>query len=359
MHEVAEIAIKIGIGLAIVIIALIVALLLKGVDRKFAAWLQARVGPPLRQPIWDTFKLFQKENIVPERAVPWAFNGAPLMAFVAAMVILLYLPLGPIGLRGSSAGIENWFTPILGGYGDLILLIYLFAIPGLMMAVGGFSSGSPLSTVGAQREMVMMMSYELPLAVVVLAMAWRFTHVDVGGMNAFSVETFVKFPLWNEVGVLGVFGLLLLAAVFFLIIPSELSKIPFDAPEAETEIGGGIIAEYSGTNLAMIYLADAVKTVAFTALAVAIFFPYNLSPVIETFVEEVGLAGSLDPWAAFGIDMVFWLLKIELIYFLAVTVVRVGAARLKIDKLSWLYLIPLSVISLVGVLLLYLDVIVG
>ncbi|MGA1820728.1 MAG: DUF6079 family protein, partial [Thermoplasmatota archaeon] len=348
MYEVAEIAIKIGIGLAIILIALYVALLLKGVDRKLAAWLQARVGPPIRQPVWDTFKLFQKENIVPERAVPWAFNGAPLLAFVVSMVILLYLPLGPVGLRGETSGVEDWFTPMLGGYGDLILLIYLMAIPGLMMSIGGFASGSPLSTVGAQREMVMMMSYELPLAVVILAMAWRFTHVDLGGMNVFSVETFVKVPLWNEVGVLGIFGLMLLAGVFFLIIPSELSKIPFDAPEAETEIGGGIIAEYSGTNLAMFYLADAVKTVAFTALAIAIFFPYNLSPVIETFVQEIGFAGYVEPWIAFGIDMVFWLLKIELLYFLAVTVVRVGAARLKIDKLSWLYLIPLSVISLVA-----------
>ena len=278
------------------------------------------------------------------------------------MAILLYLPLGPVDLRGASGGAEDWFTPVLGGYGDLILLIYLLAIPGLMMAIGGFASGSPLSTVGAQREMVMMMSYELPLAVVVLSMAWRFTHVDIGGMDIFSVETFVKVPLWNEVGVLGIFGLILLAAVFFLIIPSELSKIPFDAPEAETEIGGGIIAEYSGTNLAMFYLSDAVKTVAFTALAIAIFFPYNLSPVIETFLQEVGAIGSskmIDPWFAFGIDAIFWLLKIELLYFLAVTVVRVGAARLKIDKLSWLYLIPLSVISLIGVLLLYLDVIVG
>jgi formate hydrogenlyase subunit 4 len=277
-------------------------------------------------------------------------------------VILLYLPIGPVELRGASGGAEDWFTPLLGGYGDLVLLIYLLAIPGLMMSIGGFASGSPLATVGAQREMVMMMSYELPLATVILAMAWRFTHVDLGGMEVFSVETFVKVPLWNEVGILGVFGLILLAAVFFLIIPSELSKIPFDAPEAETEIGGGIIAEYSGTNLAMFLLADAVKTVAFTSLAIAIYFPYNLSPVIETFFQEVGVLGAdemMNHWVSFGVDMVFWLLKIELLYFLAVTVVRVGAARLKIDKLSWLYLIPLTVLAFIGVLLLYLDVIVG
>jgi NADH-quinone oxidoreductase subunit H len=194
-------------------------------------------------------------------------------------------------------------------------------------------------------------------------MAWRFTHVN-GVENVFEIKTFVENPIWSQpgVGILGIFGLLVLAGVFFLVIPSELSKIPFDAPEAETEIGGGIIAEYSGTNLAMFLLSDAVKTVAFTSLAIALFFPYNLSPVIETFFQEVGFIGSdtmLNHWAAFGIDVVFWLLKIELLYFLAVTVIRVGAARLKIDKLSWFYLIPLTVLALVGVLLLYLDVIVG
>ncbi|MFO8051727.1 MAG: complex I subunit 1 family protein [Thermoplasmatota archaeon] len=348
MIEEAEAAVKIGIGIGVVVVAIIVSLLLKGVDRKFAAWLQARVGPPIRQPIWDTFKLFQKDNIIPERAVRWVFNGAPLLAFVASLVILFYLPLGPIELRGAPGHAANeWLTPLFGGYGDLILVIYLLAVPGLMMSIGGFASGSPLATVGAQREMVMMMSYELPLAVVILSLAWRLTHV--GGMGAaFEIRNFVETPLWNEVGILGVFGLVLLAGVFFLIIPSELSKIPFDAPEAETEIGGGIIAEYSGTNLALFMLADAVKTVAFTSLAVALFFPYNISPVFGA-----------EGWLAFAADMVFWLIKIEVIYFLAVTVIRVGAARLKIDKISWLYLVPLSVLSVIGVLLLYLDTIVG
>lgn len=350
MIEEAEAAIKIGIGVGVVLVALVVSLLLKGVDRKFAAWLQARVGPPIRQPIWDTFKLFQKENIVPERAVGWAFNGAPLLAFVASLAILFYLPLGPIEIRGDPANAANdWLTPLFGGYGDLILIIYLLAVPGLMMAIGGFASGSPLATVGAQREMVMMMSYELPLAVVVLSMAWRLSHAGTSGA-AFAISTFVENPIWSHqgIGILSIFGLVILAAVFFLIIPSELSKIPFDAPEAETEIGGGIIAEYSGTNLALFMLADAVKTVAFTSLAIALFFPYNISPVF-----------GIDGWAAFGVDMVFWLIKIEVLYFLAVTVVRVGAARLKIDRLSWLYLIPLSVLSVIGVLLLYLDTIVG
>lgn len=344
MNELAEIGIRLGAGFIVLFAALIVSLVLKGIDRKFAAWLQARVGPPIRQPFWDVFKLFQKENVVPERAVPWAFNGAPLIAFLASLLLLFFVPLGPVN------GVMGGLNPILGGYGDMILLIYLMVIPGLMMAIGGFASGSPLATIGAQREMVMMMSYEFPLAIVILAVAWR-VSVFSSEIQAFNLGEIANpdNALWGQdLGILGIFGLILLAAVFFLIIPSELSKIPFDSPEAETEIGGGIIAEYSGTNLAMFYLSDSVKTLAFTALAVALFFPYNFSPVI-----------GLDGWGAFAVDMAFWFIKIEVLYFLAVTVIRVGAARLKIDFMSWLYLIPLSVIAIVGTFLLYLDTIVG
>ncbi len=346
MTEVMEILIRLGAGFAVMIVGLILALLLKGVDRKFAAWLQARIGPPLRQPFWDVAKLFQKDNIVPERAVPWAFNGAPLLAFIASLALLLFIPLGQI------SGIEADWLPVLGGYGDLILLIYLFAVPGLMMAIGGFASGSPLSTIGAQREMVMMMSYEFPLAIVVLSMAYRISHMGLDG-GVFNMSTIVQNPIWSSsaVGVLGMVAMILFAVVFFLIIPSELSKIPFDSPEAETEIGGGIIAEYSGTNLAMFYLSDAVKTVAFAALAIALFFPYNLSPALD-----LSLLGGMENAGIVIVDVLFWVFKIEVLYFLAVTVIRVGAARLKIDRLSWLYLIPLSGLALVGALLMYLDV---
>lgn len=337
MNEAIEAIVRLGIGAGVIVIALWLSLVLKGFDRKFAAWLQARYGPPLRQPFWDVFKLFQKENVVPERAVSWAFNGAPLMALVGSLVLVMFIPLGPVD------GVVAGWMPILEGYGDLILVIYLLAIPGLMMAIGGFASGSPLATVGAQREMVMMMSYEFPLAIVVLALAWRITNLS-RGLESFSLKAIVENPLWGEVGILGIVGLALLFGVFFLIIPSELSKIPFDAPEAETEIGGGIIAEYSGTNLGLFYIADAVKTLAFLSLAVALFVPYNISPLLN--VEGIG---------AYVLDLLFWLFKIEVLYFLAVTVIRVGAARLKIDKLSWLYLVPLSALAVVGSLLLYLD----
>ena len=140
-----EILVRVIGAIVIAFLGIVIGLVYKGIDRKLAARMQARVGPPIRQPFLDFFKLMIKENIVPENAVPWIFNGAPIMALVSSITILLYLPVGNI-------------PPILSGYGDIVLIIYLLTLPAIGMVVGGFASGSPYANIGAQREMVMMMS---------------------------------------------------------------------------------------------------------------------------------------------------------------------------------------------------------
>ncbi|MEA2022090.1 MAG: NADH-quinone oxidoreductase subunit H, partial [Candidatus Caldatribacteriota bacterium] len=132
-------------AIIIAFLGVVIGLFYKGIDRKLAARMQARVGPPIRQPFLDFFKLMIKENIVPQNAVPWIFNGVPVMSLVASITILFYLPVANI-------------PPLLSGYGDIILIIYLLTLPAVGMIIGGFVSGSPYASVGAQREMVMMMS---------------------------------------------------------------------------------------------------------------------------------------------------------------------------------------------------------
>ena len=226
------------IGLAA--FGLIFGLFYKGVDRKLSAHMQGRIGPPLRQPFRDVVKLFTKENIIPENAISWIFNLAPLVGLVATITILLYLPLGG-------------FQPLFMGKGDLILILYLLLIPSLAMVVGGFSSGSPYATVGAQREMATMMAYEFPLAIIIISIAWRLSLE--GGTAVFSLTTMSSIPVWNIAGPLGFIGFIILLLVLLIVTPAELSKIPFDSPEAETEIAGGLLVEYSGRNLAMFYFS--------------------------------------------------------------------------------------------------------
>ena len=327
------ILVKIIGAIVIAFLGVVVGLFYKGLDRKLAARMQARVGPPIRQPFMDFFKLMIKENIVPQNAVPWIFNGAPIMALVSSITILFYLPIANI-------------PPLLSGYGDIVLIIYLLTLPAIGMVVGGFASGSPYANVGAQREMVMMMSYELPLVTAVIALSWKLSQV-YPQLNIFSLAVINAHPIWGLVGPLGFVGAILLFITLAAVTPGELSKVPFDAPEAETELAGGILVEYSGRNLALFGLVDAVKTIVMISLTVALFFPYNISHLLA-------LSGAF----ALIVDVLFFLVKMFLVMFFEVTFVRVAFARLKIDQVSFAYWIPVSIIGLLGLTLIVLDTII-
>lgn len=302
----------------------------KGLDRKLGARMQARIGPPLRQPFLDVGKLLVKESVVPKDAVGWLFKAMPFLAVIAAFTVLLYLPWGP-------------FPAVLGGYGDAVLVLYLLAVPALAMALGGFAASSPLATVGAQREIVMLMSYEFPLAVAVVGVVWRLASLG-GGEVAFSLAAIAAAPLWGVVGPLGVIGLAILAGCLLVVTPAELGKIPFDIPEAETEIAGGLMVEYSGTYLALFYLADAAKTIAMAALVVILFAPYGIGGLL-------GLSGA----GAQAVDLVFHLVKIFVVMFAAVTTVRVAMARFKIDQVARGFWLQITAVAVAGLLLLVLD----
>ena len=303
------------VPIGIASLGLILSLIFKGIDRRIAARFQARVGPPLVQPFRDIMKLMLKETIVPENCVRWVYESAPIIALVGSLMLLLYIPMGP-------------FNAPLGNFGDLILVLYLFTIPSLAMVAGGFASGNPYATIGAQREMVMMMSYELPLAMLAAATAWKVT--------SFSIAKISSTVIWSTVGPLGLVGILLLLVVVLSVAPAELVKIPFDAPEAETEIAGGLLVDYSGRNLALFYLSDAVKSFAFASLIVALFFPFKLGTTI---------------WGEF----LWFLLKVLIVMIVSVTTVRVAAARLQIDNIAGYYWKPIALVSLAALALIAID----
>jgi formate hydrogenlyase subunit 4 len=319
-------------GLAL--FGIVFGLIYKGIDRKISAHMQGRIGPPIVQPFRDVRKLFTKENIIPDNAVPWVFNMAPLIGLVGAISILLYLPIVPQP--------EGGLAPLVTFGGDMILVLYLLIIPSLALVIGGFASGSPYATVGAQREMATMIAYEFPLAIIIITLAWKLGSTTSGGLgltNAFALSTITTNPVWHVSGPFAFIGFIILLIVLVIVTPAELSKIPFDAPEAETEIGGGLLVEYSGRNLAMFYLMDSVKTVVMGSIIVALFFPYNLSPVI-------GIAG----YPAAIIDFIFFLVKILIIIIFSVTLIRVAVARLKIDQIVYTYWVPLTLLALVGLI---------
>ncbi|MEM2918138.1 MAG: complex I subunit 1 family protein [Candidatus Altiarchaeota archaeon] len=310
--------------------SIFIGLIYKGIDRKLTAKLQGRIGPPITQPIRDIKKLMIKENIVPKDAIPWIFNSIPIFSLAITISIFFYIPF--LG-----------FEPILSSYGDFILVLYLLTIPSLGLVIGGFSSGSPYATVGAQREMVMMLSYEFPLVVTCIAVA-TLISANNPNLNAFSIQDISNFSVLNSVSIVGFLGLIFLFSSIFFVLPAEVSKIPFDVAEAETEIAGGLLAEYSGRNLAFFYLTDSVKTIAILSIIVAIFFPYNISNFFSI---------SLIP--DFVLNLLFYLIKIFILMLLSITLIKVSVARLKIDQIVYLYLFPIAIISLIGLILVIID----
>ena len=308
-------------------------MLYRGIDRKLVAHMQGRVGPPIVQPFRDIQKLLMKENIIPKGAITWLFNAAPFLALVSAGSLLLFIP-----LFGQPA--------LLGSYGDMILVLYILIVPSLSFVVGGFASSSPYATVGAQREMIVMMSYEAPLAVVVLGIAWKISQIT--GANPFLMSTIAQHPIWSGLGPLGVIGALLMLFTLMVVTIGEAAKVPFDVAEAETEIAGGLLVEYSGRNLSMFYLADVVKTFAMVSFVVALFIPYNLSPL-------VGVTATVP---AAIIDGLFFLIKVLVVMFFSVSLIRAGTARFKISQASTVYVIAMTAIALVGLILIWADILV-
>jgi len=326
-------AVTIAVFVLVVALGVLISLLYRGIDRKLVAHMQGRVGPPVIQPFRDVQKLLMKESIIPDGAINWLFTAAPFVCLLTSALLLLYIP-----LFGQSA--------LLGGFGDAILVIYLLLLPSLAFVLGGFASSSPYASVGAQREMVIMMSYELPLAVAIVTLAWRTGHVT--DANPFMFATMAQYPIWSLVGPLGIVGSLVLLFTLLVVTPGEAAKVPFDAAEAKTEIAGGLVVEYSGRNLALFYVGDIIKAFAMAAVVVALFIPYNLSPLI----------GIGTPVAGAIVDGLFFLVKVFAVMFISISLVRTGMARFKISQASWIYIIAMTLIGLVGLILISFDLMV-
>ncbi|MDY6838125.1 MAG: complex I subunit 1 family protein [Thermodesulfobacteriota bacterium] len=318
----------IGLGLFVVFCGL----LLKGFDRKIAAHMQRRVGPPIIQPFRDVSKFMIKDTVQPERAMSWLYNGAPIISLASVITLLLYLPFGNVP-----------FTPVLSGQGDVILVLYILLIPGLSVTLGGFASSSRLATVGAQRKMITMMSYEFPLAVVIISIAWKLNQL-YPLQSVFSLGFISSHPLWGEMGLLGNIGMLLLLMSLMVVTPGQAGTIPFDVCEASSEIAEGALTDYSGRNFALFYLSDAVKTVAVGTLTIALFFPYDICPII-------GIEGR----DALALDFCFFFVKLFLVVILMVTLPRTATARLKITQIPMSYWVIANAMAVVGLVFIVLG----
>jgi NADH-quinone oxidoreductase subunit H len=213
--------------------------------RKVSALVQWRVGPPLLQPVYDVMKLMGKEILVPKEAQRNVFLFSPLVGL--AGVLLLSIMLWRITIVPEKAFI-----------GDIIVAIYLMVLPSLALILGSSASGSPHAAVGTSREMKLVMGYELPLVlafiVVVIKTGGQLSLAAIAGhMPVFSISGMLAF------------------LVAILCVQAKLGFVPFDIAEAETELGSGVLMEYSGALLAVWKLMQAVMLVALPLFLVMVF----------------------------------------------------------------------------------------
>ena len=312
----------------------VVGLLLSGIDRKMVAKMQKRVGPPVLQPFYDFFKLCGKETILPAAASSkTVFLMAPLVGLAALVVLQLFIP------------VFN-FTAF-SGMADIIVILYLLLIPALAMILGGAASGSPYAGVGLSREMVTIISCELPLVLVLLAVGKTVGNA-VGSGLTFSFSAIMGYQAEN--GSLLLKASMIPAAIaMLLIIPGETGNHPFDAAEAETEICEGLLAEYSGAPLGVYKLSHAIKMLTLTSLFVALFLG-GIGTGIETLVALLGLPAALSGGLVMLLGILVLFLLCAVLTVVTISFVHAVTARLKIEqifKYYWTVVTGLALISLV------------
>jgi len=156
----------------------VIGLLLTWVDRKVSARVQMRVGPPWYQPFADFLKLLLKETTIPEGAQKTVFLLAPLLGIIALPIVAVML-------------FSMNFNPYASFVGDLIVLIYLLALPPLGLIIGGSASKNPLSAVGASREMTQYFGYELPFLAAILVPVVKTGSIRIGDIVLYQWASFV------------------------------------------------------------------------------------------------------------------------------------------------------------------------
>ncbi|MDD5674346.1 MAG: NADH-quinone oxidoreductase subunit H [Chitinivibrionales bacterium] len=203
----------------------VIGLVISWVDRKVTAKVQMRVGPPLLQPFYDILKYMIKETCVPEGASKIFFLSAPLFGFAAVNVAALIVW-------------QSIIHPQAAFMGDLVVVLYLLTVPALSLVLGSFASKNPLASIGGSREIKLIMAYELPFLLAVLVPVIKTHSIRLADI------------LGAQAAVLAPSGILALV-VAIVVMQAKLALVPFDCSEAETELTGGALIEYSGPALGM------------------------------------------------------------------------------------------------------------
>lgn len=258
--------VRVLVGIVVlVVIVLVNTVVVMWVERKLLGHIQSRLGPMrtgyhgLLQPFADALKLLGKEDLVPAGADRVLFLIAPMIAFTPSVLVYCAMP---------------WVSEFAGMSFDVGIFM-VFAIAAVFpvgVLVAGWSSHNKYSLIGGFRSAAQQISYEVPMILAVMGVVML--------AESLKLSTIVEAQgsVWNIVTQPFAF------VVYFIAMLAELNRVPFDMPEAESELVAGFNTEYSGMRFALFFVAEYANVFTWSLITVLLFFGGWLGPVLPGFV---------------------------------------------------------------------------
>ncbi len=289
-------------------------------ERKIIGHMQVRMGPMrvgwhgLLQPIADGIKSFFKEDIIPEQADRPIFLAAPIICLVAMLTSLAVLPFAP-----------GWVLADINI--GLIFILAMSSLSSYGVILAGWASNSKYTFLGGLRSMAQVISYEIAMGLSLVGVMMLSGTLNLSKIVEAQGTSF---------GGMYIFPQIIAFFVFCVAMLAETNRVPFDLPEAETELVSGYATEYSGMRYAMFFMAEYIGMMVMSAIGTICF-----------------LGGWNGPFTVPGVPFFWFVLKIYLFLFVFIWI-RATLPRYRYDQLmelGWKLLIPLALanIALTGI----------
>ena len=315
-----ELLIDIGGVMLLSTFCLLIVIFLIWLTRKIIARMQDRIGPNrvggrygLLQTVADVMKLLSKEVIHPAGADWLAFNAAPLLVVIAALLMWAVMPFAP-GVIGVDLNIGVFYVLAISSASVMILLL------------AGWGSNNKYALLGAFRAVAQMVSYEVPMILALLVPIILASTMSTAGIIAAQDLPFILFAPLS-------------ALIFYICSLAETGRTPFDLLEAESEIVAGFHIEYGGMKFGMFFLAEFINTLFMCGLFVTLYLGGFRFFGLENWVSADGY-----PYGRL-IGLIAFFAKVFFMYFVY-DWVRSTLPRVRVDQIlsfNWKFLVPLSI----------------